>query len=193
MLSFPLLLFSAVATSLSQEIDNLAKYTCQFGGAFKVEESAERSEPFLRPVVTANGEKTVEIAHGFSLHIAYEGTPFVNFKAERLAGDNYARDKRTLVESLTYSTANTAGMESSEPQRSMSDGFEVYGINRKELAGGVLSVYLLIRDDDRTVVTLYILNTPPEKPEFHTVAEYHKLRDDFLNVYTRCVSKNLQP
>jgi hypothetical protein len=63
---------------------------------------------------------------------------------------------------------------------------EVYGINRRHLAGGVLSLYLFFSDEDLTVVTLYILNTPPENPKFRTMEQYRALRDEFLKNFAAC-------
>ena len=172
--------------------DNLPKYvSCQFGEKVKVQESAERATPFLRPIETQSGNGTVNIAHAFSLHIGYDATPFVNFKAERLDWSNYQQDKKTLLRQLTDLTS-TQDMESSKPRPSSLNGFDLYGINRKQLEGGVLSVYLLFRDVDHTVVTLYFLNTPPEDPKFRSIEQAHKLRDDFLSTYTSCVNRNLQ-
>ena len=171
--------------------DNLDAYIdCEFGEKYQVAERAERAEPFLRPVETVDGKDVVEVVHGWSLHIAYDGTPFVNFKAEQLGATNYTRDKQTLISNLESAASQTEGMESNKPQQSTLNGFEVYAINRKQLEGGVLSIYLLFRDSDHVVVTLYLLNTPPEAPKFKTIAEYHKLRDDFLNTYAACPSKH---
>lgn len=176
------------------EKDNLRQYTaCQFGEKTTVEEAAEMTQSFLRPVETSGGQNSVEIDHGFSLHIAYDSTPFVNFKAERLGKPNYERDKHTLIDNLAYVAAATPEMESSQSKRSSLNGFDAYAVNRKQLAGGVLGIYLLFRDGDHTVVTLYFLNTPPQDPKFRTVEQAHALRDAFLNTYTSCVSKNLAP
>ena len=171
--------------------DNLDAYIdCEFGDKYRIEERAERAEPFMRPVETADGKDVVEVVHGWSLHIAYDGTPFVNFKAERLGTTNYVRDKQTLISNLEFVAGQTQGMESTKPQQSTLNTFEVYGINRKRLEGGVLSIYMLFLDSDHVVVTLYLLNTPPEDPKFKTIAEYHRLRDDFLNSYSACASKH---
>lgn len=169
-----------------QNPDNLIHYAyteCKLG-RFVIQESSERARPFIRSVPTANGDRQVEIVHGISLHIAYEGTPFVNFKAERL-GNNYSDGKQVLIENLKYLNAEP-DMEAGEPKRSSMNGFEVYGVNRKLLAGGVLSMYVLFRNVDQTAITLYILNTPPEAPKFHTMDQYRLLRDEFLKTYTAC-------
>ena len=169
---------------LVQRPDNLSLYTACKLGQFVVQESAERDRPFSRSVPTANGDKPIEVAHGISLHIAYAETPFVNLKAERF-GNNYANDKQVLIDSLKYLGVQE-DMESAEPWPSSMNGFEVYGINHKQLAVGVLSIYLLFRDVDHTVVTLYLLNTPPEAPKFRTLDEYRVLRDKFLLIYIMC-------
>lgn len=185
---FSIHIFALVLTVLAalQKPDNLIRYAyteCKLG-RFVVQESSERVRPFTRSIQTANGDRPIEIVHGISLHITYEGTPFVNFKAERLA-NTYADGKQVLIENLKYLTAQP-DMESAEPKRLSMNGFEVYGINRKQLAGGVLSIYLLFRDVDQTVITLYLLNTPPEAPKFHTIDQYRSLRDEFLKTYTAC-------
>ncbi len=165
--------------------DNLSRYTrCDFG-PFKVEETAERDRPFVRTVHTAQTDWRIEVVHGISLRIAYEKTPFASLKAERLETYPYANNKHTLIESLRY-LSGTWDMEAAKPWPSTMNGFEVYGINLKQLEDGVLSVYLLFHDADQIVVTLYLLNTPPESPKFRTLDEYRALRDKFLKTYTTC-------
>jgi hypothetical protein len=170
--------------------DNLRQYIdCNLGAKISVEESDERTQSFVRSVNTAEGPKDVIVRHGFSLHIAYVGTPFVNFKAERLASFDSA--KRNLIQDLSLLTAGSKEMEGNAPRRSSLNGFDIYAINRTALTGGVQSVYLLFRDTDQTVVTLYILNTPPESPQFSTIEQYRALRDRFVRTYTACVARNL--
>jgi hypothetical protein len=172
--------------------DNLGRYTsCHFGYKTTVEEAIENTQSFLRPVDTALGRKNVTVVHGFSLHLAYDGTPFINFKAEHLGRQGYAGDKQILIDSLRHAAANTREMEAPEPKKTELNGLEVYSIDRKQLAGGVLGIYLLFRDADQTVVTLYFLNTPPEDPKFQNVKQAHDLRDAFLKVYSTCVRDNL--
>jgi hypothetical protein len=174
----------AVARALAWRPDNLSHYAqCGFG-EFSIEESSERDRPFIHTVSTAEGNREIEAFHGITLHIAYQGTPFVNFKAERL-GNSFEKDKQALIESLQTLGAEP-DTEAARPWPLKVDGFEVYGINRKKLAGDVLSIYLLFHDADMTVVTLYLLNTPPETPKFHTLHEFRVLRDLFLKTYTTC-------
>jgi len=132
-------------------------------GRFEIMDSSEIVRPFIRAVPSAKGDQQITVTHGLSLHIAYEQTPFVNFKAERLG--TYADDKKVLIDSIKY-LGSQPDMEPGESKPLSMNGLEVYAIHRKRLEGGVLSMYLLFRDDDLTVVTLYILNTPPESPKF---------------------------
>lgn len=178
------------ARPAAAQADNLRQYVdCNLGDKISVEESDERAQPFVRSVVTAEGPKDITVLHGLSLHIAYAGTPFVNFKAERLA--SYDSAKRNLIENLRVMAEGTRDMEAKTPRRSSLNGFDIRSINRTTLSGGVESVYLLFRGADQTVVTLYILNTPPEAPQFSTIEQYRVLRDRFVQTYTACVGKKL--
>jgi hypothetical protein len=185
----PLAMMLSPRTGTAQT-DNLRQYiNCNFGARISVEESDENAQSFVRAVNTADGSKDVVVRHGFSLHIAYAGTPFVNFKAERLASFDAA--KRNLIQSLNLTTARSSDMETKAPPRSSLNGFDIYATNRAKLTGSVQSMYLLFRDTDQTVVTLYILNTPPEAPQFSTIEQYDALRDRFVQTYTACVARNL--
>ncbi|MGI8766263.1 MAG: hypothetical protein ACR2KM_07100 [Gemmatimonadaceae bacterium] len=174
----------------SAQTDNLRQYIgCNLGEKVSVEESDERAQPFVRSIPSAAGLNDVVVLHGVSLHIAYAGTPFVNFKAERLASFDSA--KRSLLQNLRFLAEASTGMEAKTPRRSSLNGFDIHAINRTTLSGGVQSVYLLFRDADQTVVTLYILNTPREAPRFSTIEQYRVLRDRFVQTYTACVGKKL--
>ncbi|HEY2375582.1 MAG TPA: hypothetical protein VGH98_06365 [Gemmatimonadaceae bacterium] len=186
----PLATLSSQPTAPAQQ-DNLRRYIdCNLGDKFWVVESAERARPFVRSVGGAQEPNQIVVTHGFSLHIAYGGTPFVNFKAERLG--SYALAKKHLIHDLTTVAEGTPDMESRTPPHSSLNGFDIYAIDRTKLSGGVQSVYLLFRDADQTVVTLYVLNTPPETPRFSTIEQYHALSREFLQTYTGCVAKSLK-
>lgn len=188
LLSLAVMLSSQTANA---QTDNLSQYVaCNLGGKVSVEESAERAQPYVRSVGTAHGPRDVVVLHGISLHIAFAGTAFVNFKAERLASFDSA--KLNLIQSLRVAAEGTSDMESKTPRRSSLDGFDVHAINRTTLSGGVESMYLLFRDVDKTVVTLYLPNTPPEAPQFSTIEQYRAQRDRFVQTYTACVAKKFK-
>lgn len=88
--------------------DHLRRYVdCNFGDKIWVVESTERGEPFVRTVGTTEQPKDVVVLHGISLHIVYAGTPFVNFKAERLG--SYDSAKKSLIQDLQASTVVSHG------------------------------------------------------------------------------------
>lgn len=188
LLSLAVMLCPLTATA---QQDSLRRYIrCNFGGKLSVEETDAQSQPFVRSVSTSHGTKKIAVLHGYSLHIAYAGTPFVNFKAERL--EHFALSKQTLIDQLGTMAKGTQDIESKTPEESFVNGFDVFDIDRTKLSGGVQSVYLLFRDADETVVTLYILNTPPEAPQFSTIEEYRELSAAFVQAYTACVDNNLK-
>jgi hypothetical protein len=153
-------------------------------GQFEMHEALEDDKPFYRTVSTSKGERNIQVTRRTSFYIAYGGIPFINLKAERL-GDNYAQDKQLLLDSLKMLSAEP-DTDTAAPLPVETESFEVYGINRRQLSGTVLGAYLLFNDADRTVITLYLMNTSPSTPRFHTMKEYGKLRDDFLMAYFVC-------
>ena len=189
-LSVPLAVMLLHQTATAQQ-DNLLPYvSCHGGSKFAVEEADFSTKRFVRSVKTSQGSKEIVVLHGVSLHIAYARTPFVNFKAEQLEG--YALAKQRLIDNLSMLAKGTRDIESTTPQENLLDGFDIYSIERTKLSGGVQSVYLLFRDADETVVTLYILNTPREAPQFSTLEQYFALTGEFVAAYTSCVAENLK-
>ena len=47
--------------------------------------------------------------------------------------------------------------------------FNLYGVNRNKLEGGVLSIYNLFEDSSHTAVTMYLLNDEPAKRKFRKI------------------------
>jgi hypothetical protein len=153
-------------------------------GQFEMHEAPENDQPFYRTVSTSKGERKIQVMRRISFYLAYGGIPFINFRAERL-GNNYAQDKQVLIDSLRM-LGHEPDTDMVAPwPRAMGD-FEIYGVNRRQLSGTVVGSYLLFKDADRTVITLYLMNSSPETTPFRTMKEYGALRDDFLMAYTTC-------
>jgi hypothetical protein len=174
---------AAFARNLASRHDLNYYAPCRLG-QFEMHEAPEDDGPFYSTVSTSRGERKIEVMHRINFYIAYGGIPFVNFKAEKL-GSNYARDKEALIDGLRM-LGGEPDTDLAGPWPSMIGSFEVYGINRRHLSGMVLGAYLLFRDADMTVITLYLMNSSPETTRFHTIKEYRTLRDDFLMGYTTC-------
>ncbi|HEX3586474.1 MAG TPA: hypothetical protein VH024_10790 [Candidatus Angelobacter sp.] len=174
---------AAFARNLASRHDLNYYAPCRLG-QFEMHEAPEDDRPFYSTVSTSRGERKIEVMHRINFYIAYGGIPFVNFKAEKL-GSNYARDKEALIDGLRM-LGDEPDTDLAGSWPSMIGSFEVYGINRQHLSGMVLGAYLLFRDADMTVITLYLMNSSPETTRFHTIKEYRALRDDFLMGYTTC-------
>lgn len=173
----------ALATNLAPRRD-LNHYAPCHLGQFEMHEAPEDDKPFYRTVSTSRGEREIQVMRRINFYLAYGGTPFLNFKAEML-GNNYAEDKQALINGLRM-LGDEPDTDMVVPWPAVMDDFEVYGVNRRRLSGMVVGSYLLFNDADMTVITLYLMNSPPETTPLHTMKDYGKLRDDFLMAYITC-------
>jgi len=116
---------------------------------------------------------------------------YANVKVEILPAEGYAESKDALIGDFEHILAsdNTSRNYALKPRL---NGFEIQGLDRSKREGGVLGIYLFFDDPTRTVTTIYFLNQEPPK-RFKTMQEYAVLRDRFLNEYTSCIRKVLQP
>ena len=153
-------------------------------GQFGMHEAPEDDQPFYRTVLTSKGERKIKVMRRINFYLAYGGIPFINLKAERLE-NNYVQDKQALIDSLRM-LGEEPDTDTVTPWPKAIGNFEVYGVNRRQLSGRVVGSYLLFKDADKTVITLYLMNSSPETARLHTMKEYGTLRDDFLMDYTTC-------
>jgi len=172
----------AAARSLPSRRDLSYYAPCRLG-QFEMHEAPEDDQPFSRTVSTSKGKRKIEVSRRLNFYLSYGGTPFINLKAERL--ENYAQDKQALIDGLRV-LGNEPDTDRVDPWPKPIGNFEVYGVNRRQLSGTVLGSYLLFKDADMTVITLYLMNSSPETGWVHTMKEYGALRDDFLTAYTTC-------
>src|ERR1035437_5924467 len=56
------------------------------------------------------------------------------------------------------------------------------------MEGGVLSNYNLFLDDKSVAISMYLLNAKPAERQFSTLDEYKKIRERFLDAYTKCLA-----
>jgi hypothetical protein len=130
---------------------------------------------------------------GVRVMFAYPNTDFyANLKAEELAQERYDADKTNLISAEDKLLASDDANSRNYALKPKMNGFEVYGMDRKKLDGGVLGVYLLFDDATRVVTTIYFLNQQPGRRRFNDMTEYARLRDGFLDSYTRCVRGSLK-
>ncbi len=164
--------------------------SCRFDdGLSIVQLDALPTTPMVRTIQTPSGEKQVTMVEGERIMFAYPSEDFyANVKAEQLDPKDYTREKADLVAELTSLASD--GKAHVEPSLAPIHRFEVHGLNRSKLEGGVLGTYVLFDDKQSVVTTIYLLNGEPEQRRFQTLPEYAEVRDHFLSQYTACVRVN---
>lgn len=171
--------------------DPLKAYTsCRFDDGLQVV-SVDRLPPGVewRSVDTRSGSKSVSLADGYRVMLAYPNTDyFVNLKVEQSQAGMFRWDKPTIVESMEWLASQGSG--AAVPlEHTQIGGLDAFGFTQPSLTGsGVLSVYSLFDDKQEMVITAYILNQPPARRRFQTMEEYRTLRDRFLARYAACVA-----
>jgi hypothetical protein len=143
-----------------------------------------------RTVETDTGPRQIDMQAGRRIMFAYPGTDFyANVKAELLPAANYSQFKQSLLDNFQYlAHGNAVNIALHSPM----NGFEIHGLDREKLEGGVLGIYLLFDDSAHVVTTIYLLNQEPQARKFQTIEEYRKLRDRFIDTYAGCIEHNLQ-
>jgi len=141
-----------------------------------------------RPAKTKQGDKTIPLLAGRRINFAYPGAPtYASAKVELLPPDNYALNKRYLLEDFDDIVASDKGVVKSTRQPRLS-AFSITGLDRKELTGTTLGIYMLMDDTTHVVTTIYLLN--PKQSSFKSTEDYARQRDTFLYNYTRCIRNN---
>ena len=177
-----------------EEGSDLKAYTtCNLGPEFQIVQVDGPVTDFSWPTTTKNGKVSIPVETGFRVLVTYMETElFGNLKVERLPKSQYVDEKANLLSSLEY----LAAQPGNEPvQTDIRNGLTIYGHTRNKLEGGTLSIYYLFLDQDSVAVSMYLLNEEPAERKFSTLDEYKKIRDRFLDVYTKCLapSQKLAP
>lgn len=150
--------------------------------------------PMTRTVDTLRGPRDILMLDGVRVMFAYPETDFyANLKAELLPAGTYATEKADLIGEEDRILAADDTNSRNYALKPRMQGFEIYGIDRKKLEGGVLGVYLFFDDATHVVTTIYFLNGEPGRRRFNDMAEYEKLRDTFLQSYTSCIRNAIKP
>lgn len=179
------------AQSLPESGPLAAYTTCQFSDGLQVVQVDPLAPGITsREVDTDAGPRQIDMEAGLRVMFAYPDTDFyANVKAELLPAANYPQLKQWLLDNFQHlAQGNTVNTGLHSPM----DGFEVHGLDREKLEGGVLGVYLLFDDAAHVVTTIYLLNQEPEQRKFQTMDEYRALRDRFVATYASCIRKNQQ-
>ena len=171
---------------LEEESDLKPYTTCNLGPEFKIVQVDGPVTDFAWPVSTKNGEVRIPVEAGFRVLVTYmETEPFGNLKVERLPKSQYIDEKANLLSSLEYLAAQPGN---APVQTDTRNGLTMYGHTRNKLEGGTLSIYYLFLDQDSVAVSMCLLNAEPAERKFNTLDEFKKIRDRFLDAYTKCLA-----
>lgn len=188
--AIPCLCIAAPCAAAQAASSALQPYTsCRFSDGLQIVDITPLGPGITsREVETDSGPREVDLEAGVRVMFAYPDTDFyANVKAELLPSGEYPQLKRYLLANFDHlahgNKVNTA-------LRSPLNGFEVHGLDREKLEGGVLGVYLLFDNSAHIVTTVYLLNQEPQARKFQTLGEYGELRDQFLDAYAACIRGN---
>lgn len=142
-----------------------------------------------RPVVSHHVNKSVPLVAGRRITFAYPGAePYASVKVEQMPADNYAANRRLLLDDFDDIIASDAMVARNTTHGATLSGFAAVGLDRIAVTGTTLGIYMLLDDRTHVAATVYLLNPPQSK--FKLPAEYARARDTFLYNYTRCIRNN---
>jgi hypothetical protein len=180
--------FSPLAAVAQKESPEMRPYeSCAFPDGLAVTD-VQPMPPDVkdRPAKTKQGEKSVPLLAGRRITFSYPGAdPFASVKVELLPPDNYAVNKRYLLEDFDDIVASDKGVAKNTTRPARLSAFSVTGLDRKTVSGNTLGIYMLMDDTTHVVSTIYLLN--PKQSHFKTIEDYARQRDTFLYNYTRCI------
>ncbi len=180
-------LFAQVAAPLRPYV------TCRFDDGLAVLEK-EPTPPAAsgRTAMTLVGPKQVAITRGERLLFAYpDKSPFARATVEQLPAKSFAQGKADLVSAFDKLIASDDNVRRNYTLKPHINGYEAHGLDRKELGGTVLGIYMLVDDASRTVISIDFLNQPADERSFSSMDQYATMRDSFLTGYTSCIRANL--
>jgi hypothetical protein len=187
-LSVPVLM---PAQSPSEDQKEMKAYeSCSFPDGLQVAEvSSMPSAVKDRPVQSHGKAGTVPLLAGRRVLFVYpDSDPYASVKVELLPDAGFAANRKLLLDDFDDIVASDKHVAKNTARKSPMSGFGVVGLDRDELKGSTLGIYLLIDDHTHVVATVYLLN--PQKVKIKSLEEYAHLRDTFLYNYTRCVRNN---
>jgi hypothetical protein len=140
----------------------------------------------VRTLKTDKGDVKVSRIDGYRiLYLNNKKAPFVNLKVELSEENSYDKDKKNLLENLKFITLHTPEMETKDLIELEFNGYKVYGVSRTTiLSGNILGSFLMFPGNGLTVFFDF-QNTKPEFRNFSSIEDYKKLRDKFIDEYTK--------
>jgi hypothetical protein len=182
--------------------DPLKPYTtCKLRGGLKVMEVTRRvSKDKYRSVITAKGAQKVSVADGYRVMFSYSDLLYyyANVKIEQSDPASYLEDKETVVGELKHFATTKQATAIIFTDTTMLNGFEHYGTDRDKIdVGGQVGIHVLFDDAHKLIITIYLLNQDDKNlfratigngRRFNNIEEYRKLKDEFLENYSKCLA-----
>jgi hypothetical protein len=130
-----------------------------------------------RTINTTQGPKVIQMLAGRRIMFAYGvgGDFFANVKPELLPADTWAVEKRDLLDELAAMVASEHDILPNKSLPGMMHGLEARGLDRTELKGGTLGIYLLFDNTRHIATSVYLLNQQPLTRRFQTIEQYRDL------------------
>jgi hypothetical protein len=180
-----------VLTAQTEGFKELKAYeSCSFPDGLQVSDvSSMPSAVKDRPVVSHGKTSSVPLLAGRRVVFSYPGAePYASVKVELLPAEGFAANRKLLLDDFDDIVASDKHVAKNATRKSPMSSFFIEGLDRDEVKGNTLGIYLLIDDHSHIATTIYLLNPPQSK--FKTLADYSRARDTFLYNYTRCVRNN---
>ncbi len=191
-----LLLFAASPfVGSTQQVSPLHAYEeCRFTNGLAIEH-VDGLGPGIasRPIKTRQGTESLRMAAGRRIMVGFpDDNFFANTKSELLPAVTYTQQKQLVIDGFDYILASDSDVTRDYGLHSPMNGFELHGLDRTKLEGGVLGIYLLFDDAAHVATTIYLLNQEVERRKFADLAANATLRDEFLRQYAACIRSNQQ-
>lgn len=145
-----------------------------------------KSSNLNREVETGNGKVTITRTEGYRIYYNNEkGEPFVNLKVELSGDNNYEADKKAILANLNYINSHTPGSETKDLIELTFNGYKVYGSSRSSIEKGMFLGTFVIFAGNGVTLYVYFQNIKPELRHFNSFEDYKRLRNKFLQEYTK--------
>jgi hypothetical protein len=182
-----LLIMSFLSFTSKKEIENcLISFTNASNLTATIPDRLPEASEKARKLNTEEGE--VEITRLDGYRVLYNNdkkVPFVNLKVELSDEKSYKSDQKGLIENLKYLNSHSSEMETKDIIELKFNGYKIFGLSRKTIErGSILGTFIMFPGNNVTVY-FYFNNLKPEFRNFESVEDYKKLRDKFMDEYTR--------
>ena len=139
-----------------------------------------------RTLKTEKGSVEVTRVDGYRiLYNNDKNAPFVNLKVELSDQGAYESDQKGLIDNLRYLNAQSSGMETKELIELSFNGYKITGLSRGSIESGSTPGSFVLFPGKGVTVYFYFNNLRPGYRHFGSLEDYKKLRNQFMEEYTR--------